>query len=64
MSAETRSFARPEVVGAMVRRQRPARLLRMLAGVDEGVYVLIPAVIAAIAGRVVSAWLFLTTITP
>ena len=42
MSAETRSFARPEVVGAMVRRQRPARLLRMLAGVDEDILARVP----------------------
>jgi hypothetical protein len=35
----------------------------LLAGVDDGVYVVIPAVIAAITGGVVSAWLFLTRIT-
>jgi hypothetical protein len=36
----------------------------LLAGVDDGVYVLIPAVIAAIAGGVASAWLFLIRIAP
>jgi hypothetical protein len=36
----------------------------LLAGVDDGVYVVIPAVIAAIAGGVASAWLFLIRITP
>jgi hypothetical protein len=36
----------------------------LLAGVDDGVYDLIPAVIAAITGGVISAWLFLTRITP
>jgi len=35
----------------------------LVAGVDDGVYVLIPAVIAAITGGVTSAWLFLTRIT-
>ena len=35
----------------------------LVAGVDDGVYVLIPAVIAAITGGVASAWLFLTRIT-
>jgi hypothetical protein len=35
----------------------------LLAGVDDGVYVVIPAVIAAITGGVVSAWLFLIRIT-
>jgi hypothetical protein len=35
----------------------------LLAGVDEGVYVLIPAVIAAITGGVASAWLFLVRVT-
>ena len=34
----------------------------LLAGVDDGVYVLIPAVVAAMAGGVASAWLFLTRI--
>ena len=29
----------------------------------EGVYVLVPAVIAAVAGGIASAWLFLTRIT-
>jgi hypothetical protein len=36
----------------------------LLAGVDDGIYVVIPAVIAAIAGGVASAWLFLIRITP
>lgn len=36
----------------------------LLAGVNDGAYVLIPAVIAAITGGVASAWLFLTRITP
>jgi len=36
----------------------------LLAGVDDGVYVVIPAVIAAIAGGVTSAWLFLIGIAP
>jgi hypothetical protein len=36
----------------------------LLAGIDEGVYVVIPAVIAAITGGVASAWLFLIRITP
>jgi hypothetical protein len=36
----------------------------LLAGVDDGVYVVIPAVIAAITGGVASAWLFLIRITP
>jgi hypothetical protein len=31
--------------------------------VDDGVYVVIPAAIAAMTGGVVSAWLFLTRIT-
>ena len=35
----------------------------LLAGVDDGVYVVVPAVIAAITGGVASAWLFLTRIT-
>ena len=35
----------------------------LLAGVDDGLYVVIPAVFAAIAGGVVSAWLFLTRVT-
>jgi hypothetical protein len=35
----------------------------LVAGVDDGVYVLVPAVIGAIAGGVASAWLFLTRIT-
>jgi hypothetical protein len=33
--------------------------LLLVAGVDDGVYVLVPAVIAAMSGGVVSAWLFL-----
>jgi hypothetical protein len=36
----------------------------LVAGVDDGVYVVIPAVIAAITGGVASAWLFLIRITP
>jgi len=35
----------------------------LLAGVDDGVYVLVPAMIAAIIGGVASAWLFLIRIT-
>lgn len=35
----------------------------LLAGVDDGVYVVIPAVIAAIIGGIVSAWLFLIRVT-
>jgi len=35
----------------------------LLAGVDDGVYVLVPAMIAAIVGGVASAWLFLIRIT-
>ena len=35
----------------------------LLAGIDDGVYVVIPAAVAAISGGVVSAWLFLTRIT-
>jgi hypothetical protein len=35
----------------------------LLAGVDDGVYVVVPSVIAAITGGVASAWLFLTRIT-
>ena len=35
----------------------------LLAGVDDGIYVVIPAVIAAITGGVASAWLFLIRIT-
>jgi hypothetical protein len=35
----------------------------LLAGVDDGIYVVAPAVIAAIVGGVASAWLFLTRIT-
>jgi hypothetical protein len=35
----------------------------LLAGVDDGVYVVIPATIGAITGGVASAWLFLVRIT-
>jgi hypothetical protein len=35
----------------------------LLAGVDDGVYVLVPAIIAAIIPGVASAWLFLIRIT-
>ena len=35
----------------------------LLAGVDGGVYVVVPSVIAAMTGGVASAWLFLTRIT-
>ena len=35
----------------------------LLAGVDDGVYVLVPAIIVAIIGGVASAWLFLIRIT-
>jgi hypothetical protein len=35
----------------------------LLVGVDDGVYVVIPAVIAAIASGIVSAWLFLIRVT-
>jgi hypothetical protein len=35
----------------------------LLAGVDDGVYVLVPAMIAAIIRGVASAWLFLIRIT-
>ena len=34
----------------------------LLAGIDDGVYVVIPAVIAAITGGVASAWLFLVRV--
>jgi hypothetical protein len=37
--------------------------LLLVAGVDEGIYVVVPSVIAAISGGVASAWLFLTRIT-
>lgn len=37
--------------------------LLLLVGVDEGVYVVVPSVIAAMTGGVASAWLFLTRIT-
>jgi hypothetical protein len=36
----------------------------LLAGVDDGVYLVIPAVIAAITGGVASVWLFLIRIAP
>jgi hypothetical protein len=37
---------------------------RLLAvGVDDGIYVVVPSVIAAMTGGVASAWLFLTRIT-
>jgi hypothetical protein len=35
----------------------------LLAGVDAGVYVVVPSVVAAMTGGVASAWLFLTRIT-
>jgi hypothetical protein len=35
----------------------------LLAGVDGGVYVVVPSVVAAMTGGVASAWLFLTRIT-
>jgi hypothetical protein len=35
----------------------------LLAGVDDGIYVVVPCVVAAMAGGVTSAWLFLTRIT-
>jgi hypothetical protein len=38
--------------------------LLLVFDVDDGVYVVIPAVIAAMTGGVASAWLFLTRITP
>jgi hypothetical protein len=37
--------------------------LLLLVGVDEGIYVLVPSMIAAMTGGVASAWLFLTRIT-
>jgi hypothetical protein len=40
-----------------------AAAVLLIAGVDDGVYVVIPAVIAAITGGVASAWLFLIRIT-
>lgn len=36
----------------------------LVAGVDDGIYVVVPAVIAAIAGGVASAWLFPIRIGP
>jgi hypothetical protein len=36
----------------------------LLAGVDDGIYVVIPAAIAAIVGGEASAWLFLIRIAP
>ena len=35
----------------------------LVAGIDDGIYVVVPAVIAAIVGGITSAWLFLTRIT-
>jgi hypothetical protein len=35
----------------------------LIAGVDDGIYVVVPCVLAAMAGGVASAWLFLTRIT-
>jgi hypothetical protein len=32
-------------------------------GVDDGIYVVVPCVLAAMTGGVASAWLFLTKIT-
>lgn len=40
-----------------------AAAVLLIAGVDDGAYVVIPAVIAAIVGGVASAWLFLIRIT-
>jgi hypothetical protein len=37
--------------------------LLLVVGVDDGVYVVVPAVIAAMIGGVASAWLFLIRIT-
>jgi hypothetical protein len=37
--------------------------LLLVIGVDEGIYVAVPSVIAAMTGGVASAWLFLTRIT-
>jgi hypothetical protein len=37
--------------------------LLLLAGVDAGIYVVVPAAIVAMSGGVVSAWLFLTRIS-
>jgi hypothetical protein len=37
--------------------------LLLLVGVDEGMYILVPSMIAAMTGGVASAWLFLTRIT-
>ena len=34
----------------------------LLAGIDEGIYVVIPTAIAAITGGVASAWLFLVRV--
>jgi hypothetical protein len=34
--------------------------LLLVVGVDDGVYVVVPSVIAAMTGGVASAWLFLT----
>ena len=46
-----------------MRRSSSSRRALLLAGIDDGVYVVIPAVIAAITGAGVSAWLFLTRVT-
>jgi hypothetical protein len=35
----------------------------LLAGVDDGIYVVVPCVLAAMTGGVASAWLFLTRVT-
>ena len=35
----------------------------LLAGVEDGIYVVIPSVIAAMTGGVASAWLFLTKVS-
>jgi hypothetical protein len=35
----------------------------LLAGVDDGVHVVVPSVVAAMIGGLASAWLFLTRIT-
>jgi len=40
-----------------------SRRALLLAGVDSGVYLVIPAVLAAIIGGVASAWLLLTRVT-
>jgi len=35
----------------------------LIAGVDDGLYVIVPAVVLAMVGGVTSAWLFLTKLT-